>query len=468
MAIMSAGPEVSDTSNAASGPRKLDRSAWSWATYQAGRDPYIGLVNGFLFAPYFATTVVGDGVKGQAMIAQMGMISGLTVAFVAPVLGATVDTLGPRKPWLALITIALLPLMMSLWFAAPGGTILSPWIVVGILGLISILLSCGEVLFSSMLTSAAAPRMRPMASGLALSLGNVTSIALLLFILLALMLPDKPMFGLSKDAYEPDRIVPVLVALNFGICAIPLFLFSKDSARTGGKADGASVKAGVGSLIALVKNWKQNSDAMIYLLARTLAQDAGGVLLILCGVYAAGVMGWDGTQMLVYGLLGCVAGLIGGVLAGWLDETFGPKIAFQIEIAGSVIGLIGTIGASPARILFMPVANPQPVWNGPMFTTLPELAFVFFGFLGFVFQIAAWSSSRTLLTRLAPASQMGAFFGLAALAGNSTSWLGPMFVGIFTSIFHSQQAGFVPVTILFAAGFILLFFVKGGGAPEKA
>ena len=86
---MSAGPEVSDTSNAASGPRKLDRSAWSWATYQAGRDPYIGLVNGFLFAPYFATTVVGDGVKGQAMIAQMGMISGLTVAFVAPVLGAT-------------------------------------------------------------------------------------------------------------------------------------------------------------------------------------------------------------------------------------------------------------------------------------------------------------------------------------------------------------------------------------------
>ena len=470
MAMMPAGlPEEVAASGTVSAPRKLDRSAWSWATYQAGRDPYIGLVNSFLFAPYFVTMVVGDGVKGQAMIAQMGMISGLLVAFLAPVLGATVDTLGPRKPWLGLITIMVIPLMMLLWFAAPGGAILSPWAVVGILGLISILLSCGEVMFSSMLPYAATPRMRPMASGWALSLGNVTSIALLLFILLALMLPDQPLFGLSKETSEPDRMVPVLVAINFAICAIPLFLFSKDAAKAGGTASAASLKAGVGSLFSLVKNWKQHSDPMIYLLARTLAQDAGGVLLILCGVYAAGVMGWAGMQMLVYGLLGCVAGLIGGVLAGWLDETFGPKVAFQIEIAGSVVGLIGIIGASPAKILFMPVADPQPIWNGPMFTTAPELVFIFFGFLGFIFQIAAWSSSRTLLTRLAPASQMGAFFGLAALAGNSTSWLGPMLVGIFTSVFHSQQAGFIPVTILFAAGFLLLFFVKGGGKePDPA
>lgn len=472
MALMptAAGPEEAlPPSVSVPGARKLDRSAWSWATYQAGRDPYIGLVNGFLFAPYFATVVVGDGVKGQAMIAQMGMISGLTVAFIAPVIGATVDTLGPRKPWLALITLMVIPLMMSLWFAAPGGAILSPWVVVAILGLISILLSCGEVLFSSMLPYAATPRMRPMASGWALSLGNVTSIILLLFILLALMLPEKPLFGLSKEASEPDRMVPILVALNFALCAIPLFLFSKDAAKSGGKANAASVKMGVGSLVSLIRNWKQNSDAMIYLLARTLAQDAGGVLLILCGVYAAGVMGWGGTEMLVYGLLGCVAGLIGGVLAGWLDETFGPKIAFQMEIAGSVVGLIGIIGAAPAQILFMPVTYPQPVWNAPMFSTLPELVFVFFGFSGFVFQIAAWSSSRTLLTRLAPASQMGAFFGLAALAGNSTSWLGPMLVGIFTAVFHSQQAGFVPVTLLFAAGFLLLFFVKGGGKePDPA
>lgn len=472
MALMptAAGPEEAlPPSVSAPGARKLDRSAWSWATYQAGRDPYIGLVNGFLFAPYFATVVVGDGVKGQAMIAQMGMISGLTVAFIAPVIGATVDTLGPRKPWLALITLMVIPLMMSLWFAAPGGAVLSPWVVVAILGLISILLSCGEVLFSSMLPYAVTPRMRPMASGLALSLGNVTSIILLVFILMALMLPDKPLFGLSKEASEPDRMVPILVALTFALCAIPLFLFSKDAAKSGGKANAASVRMGVGALVSLIRNWKQNSDAMIYLLARTLAQDAGGVLLILCGVYAAGVMGWGGTEMLVYGLLGCVAGLIGGVLAGWLDETFGPKIAFQIEIAGSVVGLIGIIGAAPAQILFMPVADPQPVWNAPMFSTLPELVFVFFGFSGFVFQIAAWSSSRTLLTRLAPASQMGAFFGLAALAGNSTSWLGPMLVGIFTAVFHSQQAGFVPVTLLFAAGFVLLFFVKGGGKePDLA
>ena len=465
MTLMSAEPsgEVEPSPELLVSGRKLDRSAWSWALYQGGRDPYIGLVSGFLFAPYFATEVVGDAVKGQAMIAQVGIISGLTVAIAGPVLGATVDLLGPRKSWLGLCTLLVIPLMLSLWFALPGGTLLSPWAVAGILAAIAVLLSCGEVLFSSMLTYSAKPRMQPMASGLALSLGNVTSIALLLFILFAFMLSETPLLGLSKESHEPDRIVPILVAATFALCAIPMFLFSRDAPSIAKKASLKSILGGVKSLIGLVRNAKDNSDAMIYLLARTLAQDAGGVLLVLCGVYAAGVMGWGATEMLVYGLLGCVAGFIGGFAAGWLDEAFGPKAAFQIEIAGSVLGLIGIIGAAPDQILFFHVENPVSLWSGPMFTTAPELVFLLCGFVGFVFQIAAWSSSRTLLTRIAPKAQMGAFFGLAALAGNSTSWLGPLFVGIFTSVFKSQQAGFIPVTVLFAAGFFLLFLVKGGG-----
>ena len=78
---MSAGqPEPSSPSEAIAGSRKLDLSAWSWATYQAGRDPYIGLVNGFLFAPYFATTVVGDGVKGHGWMMVEGIAANVPSA----------------------------------------------------------------------------------------------------------------------------------------------------------------------------------------------------------------------------------------------------------------------------------------------------------------------------------------------------------------------------------------------------
>ena len=41
---------------------------FSWTFGQAGRDPYYILVIIYIFYPYFSNTVVGDPVKGQALI----------------------------------------------------------------------------------------------------------------------------------------------------------------------------------------------------------------------------------------------------------------------------------------------------------------------------------------------------------------------------------------------------------------
>ena len=39
------------------------------------------------------------------------------VVFTAPFLGASIDKLGPRKPWLALIVGLMVPMIAALWFA---------------------------------------------------------------------------------------------------------------------------------------------------------------------------------------------------------------------------------------------------------------------------------------------------------------------------------------------------------------
>ena len=222
------------------------------------------------------------------------------------------------------------------------------------------------------------------------------------------------------------------------------------------------MKEGVQGLLALVRSARAYRNVIVYLLARTTSQDAGTVLLLLGGVYAAGVMQWGAMEMLTYGLIGTVAGMLGGLAAGQLDERFGPRRALQIDIAGSLIGLLAILGTSRSRILWLwpyDATAHAAVWNGPMFTTLPELCFLLFAFCGFIFQIAAWSSSRTLLTRLAPPSKLGSFFGLAALTAAATGWIGPLLAGWFTDLFHSQQAGFFPVAVLLLIGLMALFFV---------
>jgi UMF1 family MFS transporter len=47
-----------------------------------------------------------------------------------------------------------------------------------------------------------------------------------------------------------------------------------------------------------------------------------------------------------------------------------------------------------------------------------------------------------------------------------TVWLGSALVALFTGIYKTQQAGFVPIVALLIFGLIGLLFVKGGGKGE--
>jgi UMF1 family MFS transporter len=92
--------------------------------------------------------------------------------------------------------------------------------------------------------------------------------------------------------------------------------------------------------------------------------------------------------------------------------------------------------------------------------------FLLIGFSNAIFITAHYASSRTLLTRLTPPDQTGAFFGVYALSGTATSWLGPFLVNQGTRLFKTQQGGFATVTLLLFLGFVGLMFVRGGDRPD--
>jgi UMF1 family MFS transporter len=101
-----------------------------------------------------------------------------------------------------------------------------------------------------------------------------------------------------------------------------------------------------------------------------------------------------------------------------------------------------------------------------MFRTLPEVIYLVIGFGTAIFVTAHYASSRTLLTRLTPPGKSASFFGLYALSGTVTVWLGSLLVKLSTSAFHTQQAGFAPIGLLLALGFIGMLFVRGGNRIE--
>jgi UMF1 family MFS transporter len=459
----------------------LSLGAVCWSLFEGARNPYVILITIYIFMPYLAATVIGDPVKGQEEISRWSQYSGWIVMLTAPVLGASIDNLGRRKLWMAIVVALMVPLTAALWFTRADHSGLSVTQTLAITTTVGVLFTWSEVLHNSLLVRAAGLSGAHKASGLALALGNAFALAALAFTAWAFALPGlpataswswlphQPLFGLSRARHEPERVVALLAAGVFALGALPFFLFTPDAPRTGVPVLSA-LGRGARDLWSMVKTVRAHGNAAVFLLSRMFFVDGMTAILIYAGVYAAGVMKWNPLEMLFFGIILSVLAVLGGFVGRALDERVGPKTALRIEIGMSLLGILALLGMGPDRILYVWAWNSAahaPMWDGPFFRSLPDWVFLLIGFSNAVFITAHYASSRTLLTRLTPAAQTGAFFGVYALSGTATSWLGPLLVNTGTHVFHTQQGGFATVTLLLGAGFAGLLFVRGGGRLGK-
>lgn len=459
------------------GDKPLSRGGVAWAIFEGGRDPYVILMTIYIFMPYVAAVMVGDPVRGQEEISRFQQYAGWIVMATAPFLGASIDKLGRRKGWLGLIVAAMVPMIAALWWAKPDQSALSITATMSIAMVVNVLFAYSEVLHNSLLVRAAGLDGAHKASGLALSLGNGASVLALAFTAWAFALPGKvhwawvpaaPLFGLNAATHEPERVVALLSAGILLVGAIPLFLFTPDAPRS----EIPALKAfsqGVSDLWAMLKTVRRYRDAVIYLASRMLFVDGMNGVLFFFGVLAVGVMKWGPLDLLITGIVLSVVAVFGGYVGRWLDAGVGPKNALRIEIFMTILGLAALLGMGPDRILYVIPYDPHahaPLWDGPVYRTLPDLLYLLIGFNNAVFITGQYASARTTLTRLTPPEQSGAFFGVYALSGVATAWLAPSLVNIGTRVTHTQQGGFASIILLLAIGLLGLVFVRGGGAKR--
>lgn len=452
-----------------SGARTIDRGAWSWALFEWARNPWVLLGTIYVFAPYVSNVVIGDPIQGQTLISGWHKTAGIIIAITAPFLGAATDRMGRRKPLLALCVAVLALSIIAQWWALPGEDGLPLWALGLAVTVSGVAFVYTEVLHNAMLTRAAPPPVLSYVSGLGLSLGNAASVLLLLFVLVTIalpgqmdlpLIPDAPMFGLDPAAYEPSRIVTLLCAGWLILFVIPLFLYTPDLTTTGERF-GDAMKHGVGNVWRTIRKLRDYRNVALFLIARMLYADGKTAILIFSGIYAAGTMGWGLVEMLAYGIILTIFAVLGGLIGGWLDGVIGPKRAVVIEIGVTFVCLIAMVSmTSSSMLFFIPVDPEAVVWNSPLFSTAPELGYMGFAILIAIAITAAYASSRTLMARLAPVGMEGEVFGLYALAGSATAWLGPLLVEHFTAAYASQRAGFASIAILLIVGFALLLFVK--------
>ena len=189
--------------------------------------------------------------------------------------------------------------------------------------------------------------------------------------------------------------------------------------------------------------------------------DGQTAVLIFGGVYAAGVFKWDALTLTIYGIILSIFAVGGGFFGGWLDDRFGSKKAIMTSIGGTSIGIVLAVSMTPTEMFFFfPYdTSSAPLWSLPFFSTLPELMYLIVVLVVAICITAAYANSRTMLARIAPASKMSEFFGLYALSGTATAFMGPLLVGLATTFFQSQRMGFASILVLMVVGLAIMAFV---------
>lgn len=436
---------------------------FGWAMFDWANQPFFTIITTFIFAPYFTATVVGDPVRGQALWGYTQAAAGITIALLAPFLGAIADAGGRRKPWILVFSALCVVGCFALWWAVPGA---AP----GTLGfiLVVVVLATIGVEFAGVFNNAMLPDLVPEGrmgrlSGFAWGLGYIGGLVSLFIVLLGFSFPEQPLFGLDRLTHEHDRIVGPLSAVWLLVFIIPLFVWTPDRAASGLAAVDAA-RRGVATLLGTLRALPRFRNIALYLVARMFYYDGQAAIFAFGGIYAAGLFDWGTTQLGVFGIIILVFAAIGCFVGGWLDDRLGSKKTIILAVVGLVISALGVVSIGGGKALFVfEVGMPEP--GGALFDSTAERIFLVISVLLGIFGGPAQAASRTMLARLAPPEMSGEFFGLYALSGKATAFLAPLTIGVVTDLFQSQRIGIAMVLPFLLLGLLLFVGVKEERAP---
>jgi UMF1 family MFS transporter len=413
----------------------------SWALYDWANQAYATVIHTFVFSVYFIRSVAADETTGTAQWGMTISIAGLVVAIAAPILGAVADQGGRRKPWIVGFTLLCVSTCALLWFVEPSPRFV--WLALILIGLATIGSELAIVFYNSLLPRLVRSDRIGRWSGWSWGLGYAGGLASMVTAFLVLIWPQGAWLGLDADRLEHVRAVAFLVAGWYLVFALPFMVLTPDVPGTG-KPLGRMIRDGLGQLRASARRVRSYAPIVRFLVAHMLYIDGLATLFVFGGIYAAATFGMSQQTVLVFGIVLNVAAGIGAFAFAWIDDRIGSKATILLALGG-LIASGSLILLVESTVLFWTIGIALGLFVGP-----------------------AQAAGRSFLARTAPEHLQGEMFGLLALSGKATAFIGPALVGWITYLTGSQRLGMATIIVFFAVGFVIMLTVPAESARRDA
>lgn len=351
---------------------------------------------------------------------------------MSPLVGAIADYGGRHKRWLFVFTFVAVISSALLWFAYPHANYVYYTLTCVVIGTIAY--EVAQVFYNAFLPTLAPKEYLGRISGIGWGCGYLGGI-LALSIALIFFVKTKFLW-LDKTTFEQIRICGPFVALWYGLFALPFFLYVPRLVTTTLPFFKA-ISAGFHELMSTIKKLPREKNISLYLLSHMIYTDGLNTLFAFGGIYAAGTYGMPFEEVLLFGITMNISAGIGAIALSWMDDYLGAKKTVVISL------IFLTVLGIPLLILhdkyaFWAVALCLCLFVGPV-----------------------QSASRSMMVHLIASKKTSAeMFGLYALSGKITAFIGPWLLGVITLAFDSQRFGMATVLVFFVLGALTLLPVK--------
>ena len=424
------------------------RNHWAWYMYDFGNSAYAAVILLAVYSAYFKGAVVG-GAEGSRLWGFSLGIAMLVVAIISPILGTIADFTAAKKRILFVFT-AISWIFTALLFFVENGDIFT--------GMLFFILAeigyrGGQVFYNALLPDIATPEEMGRVSGNGWAVGSVGGIVCLLFIL--------PVIVLTKSNPLIVRGSFAFTALFFALSTIPLFLRLKERHK------GRALPPGENYLSLAFKRLKNTIGAVRdfrefikFIVSFLIYNDGILMALDFAAIIGAVLYGMNQTQLIIFMIIVQVTSAIGAYVFG----IWGEKGGYKQVLIYSILLMIAAV-----------------VWM--IFNTTLTGYFLIGALAGFALT-GVQSLSRTITGLFAPENKVTEFFAFFAVAGKSSSFIGPTIYGIIafrTALYFEgqgmdallaeqtgQRAGLFSIALFLIVGLLLRVSVNEKRARKVA
>ncbi|MGC9347449.1 MAG: MFS transporter [Anaerolineae bacterium] len=391
--------------------RGLRRQRWAWYMYDFGNSAYAAVVLLAVYSAYFKGQVVGGAMGSRLWGISVG-VAMLVIALISPVLGAIADFSGSKKRLLFVFTTVACIFTGLLFFVGPGQVVRGMLFFI----LAEIGYRGAQVFYNSLLPEIADADDIGRVSGIGWAIGSAGGV-LCLFIIL-------PLIMVFEGALMV-RLAFVITAVYFALSTIPLFVGLKETSEPHQLPDGENyLTAGFKRTWGTILTAGSYREYVKFVVAFLIYNDGIMMAMNFASIIGAVLFGMEQTELIIFVILVQVTNVAGAYALGHLVDRVGGKRTLTASILLMVVAILMMSFAQTATF------------------------FYFVGALAGFAMAGMQSVSRTMVGVLSPPGQSAEFYGFFAVAGRTSSFIGPaVYGGVAYRVarWYQETLGWTPI-----------------------